>query len=89
MVTVGSKADLYQQAFNPDRFGTAQFPAVRTYVLKKVLEAATLSAALLADKKAAVAQNGTAAGVVAVIIGTDLRDVTGTVSFGACTLLNP
>ena len=122
VVTVGSDADLRQQAFNPDRFGTEQFPTVRTYVLEKAPEAATLAAAITADKKAAIAQYGTAAGVGAVmpvtvtgtlgagrsgifdlsvpglpetlrvrvqtgpaINGTDLRDVTGTVEFGAFT----
>lgn len=78
VVTIGSDEDLRQQAFSPDRFGQAEFPRIRDAVLGRAPEAVALSAALLADKKAAVAEYGTSTGAFAIMPVS----VTGTVGEG-------
>ncbi|WP_058248225.1 DUF2291 family protein [Tropicibacter naphthalenivorans] len=67
VVTIGSEQDARVQAFNPDRFGEAQFPRIRDLVLEKAPDAVTLSTAIKADKKGAVAEYGTPAGAFAVL----------------------
>lgn len=120
VVAIGGNEDLRQQAFNPDRFGTEEFPRIRDYVTGKAPEAALLAEELAADKTAAVAAYGTMAGAFPVmtvtftgtagegasgifpvvvdglpegtvirvqtgpaINGTELRDITGDIDFGA------
>ncbi|MFW2543717.1 DUF2291 family protein [Primorskyibacter sp. 2E107] len=70
VVTVGSEADLRQQAFEPDRFGAAEFPRIREAVQARAAEAATLAADLKADKAAAIAAHGTMAGAFPVMAVT-------------------
>ena len=59
VVPIGSEQDLRQQAFDPDRYGTEQFPRIRDLVIKRAPDAAELGSALAADKKAAAAKYGT------------------------------
>lgn len=120
VVTIGGEGDLRQQAFNPDRFGTQEFPRIRDYVNGKAPDAAQLAEELAADKNAAITAYGTMAGAFPVmpvaftgtagegksgifnvtvdglpdgtavriqtgpaINGTELRDITGDIEFGA------
>lgn len=120
VVTIGGDEDLRQQAFNPDRFGTREFPRIRDHVIDKAPDAPQLAEELVADKNAAIAAYGTMAGAFPVmpvtftgtvadgksgiftvdvdglpegfglrvqtgpaINGTELRDITGDIEFGA------
>lgn len=122
VVTIGGEGDLRQQAFNPDRFGTDEFPRIRDNVTSRAPDAAQLADELATDKNAAVAAYGTMAGAFPVmpvtftgtvgegksgifnvaveglpdgtgvrvqtgpaINGTELRDITGDIEFGAFT----
>jgi len=53
IVPIGSEADVRQQAFSPDSFGTSEFPRVQAFILEKAVEAQTLAPAVLADKAVA------------------------------------
>lgn len=120
VVAIGGDEDVRQQAFDPDRFGRAEFPRIRDFVMEKAPEAAQLAAELAADKAGATAAYGTMAGAFPVmpvtftgtvgegksgiftvdvaglpegagirvqtgpaINGTELRDITGDIAFGA------
>lgn len=120
VVAIGGEEDVRQQAFNPDRFGSEEFPRILDFVTRKAPEAVQLGEELAADKNAAIASYGTMAGafpVMAVtfsgivgdgvsgifevsvdgllddtgirvqtgpaINGTELRDITGDIEFGA------
>lgn len=60
VVHVGSEADVRQQAFSPDTFGTKEFPRVQSVVLQKAVDAVTIAPEVLADKAAAGKKYGTA-----------------------------
>lgn len=60
VVQTGSDQDTRAQAFNPDAYGDANFPAIRDAVLAKAVDAGALATAILADPKAAAAKYGTA-----------------------------
>lgn len=120
VVQIGGEEDVRQQAFNPDRFGTEEFPRIRDYTADKAPDAAQLAQELAADKRAAIDAFGTMAGAFPVmpvtfigtvgegksgvfnvavdglpagvgirvqtgpaINGTELRDITGDIEFGA------
>ncbi len=59
VVQIGSQEDTRTQAFNPDAFGDANFPAIRDAIVKRAVDAATLAAAVEADPKAAATTYGT------------------------------
>ncbi|MEP0324280.1 DUF2291 family protein [Bauldia litoralis] len=67
VVQIGSTDDVRQQAFDPDAFGTAEFPRIRDMVVERAPEAAVLASELAADKKAAIAKHATMAGAFPVI----------------------
>ncbi|MBK4217084.1 DUF2291 domain-containing protein [Paracoccus caeni] len=67
VVHIGSDADVRQQAFSPDTYGTEQFPRIQTFVTEKAVDAQTLAEAITADKDAAVTEYGTAASTGAII----------------------
>lgn len=60
VVVIGSEQDARQQAFDPDRYGAAEFPRIRDTVIERAPDAVTLAQALAADKKGAVADYATA-----------------------------
>lgn len=60
VVKIGSENDVRQQAFSPETFGAEQFPKIKADVEKRAVDAATLSAAIAADKKAAADKYGIA-----------------------------
>lgn len=62
VVKIGSDADLRLQAFDPNRFGQAEFPRIREYVVERAPEAQMLAEQLGTDKKSAIATYGTMAG---------------------------
>jgi predicted lipoprotein len=62
VVRIGSSADLRQTAFTPAAYGASTFPAVRAAILAKAVDAATLQAALAANKNDAVAKYGVPSG---------------------------
>jgi predicted lipoprotein len=78
VVRIGSEADLRQQAFDPDRFGRAEFPRIRDKVIERAPDAVTLAEKLAADKTAAVETYGTTGGTFPVMP----VHVTGTVGEG-------
>lgn len=67
IVPIGSEADVRQQAFSPDSFGTSEFPRVQAFILEKAVEAQTLAPAVLADKAAAAKTYGTASTTGAIL----------------------
>lgn len=67
VVQIGSAQDAREQAFNPDRFGVAEFPRIRDAVIARAPDAATLATALATDKKAALAKYATMAGAFPVV----------------------
>ena len=67
VVAIGSDADLRQLAFDPDRYGAAQFPQIRAYVLETAPDAATLHAEIDVDKDAAITNYGNKTGIAAVM----------------------
>lgn len=120
VVEIGSEADQRQAAFDPDAFGTAEFPRISDAVRSRAVEAPVLAEAIADDKKTAIESYGTPGGIgafmpvqlqgvlgesksgifdVAVdglpegvrvriqtgpaINGTELRDITGDIIFGA------
>lgn len=78
VVRVGSKDDLRQQAFDPDRFGGEEFPRIRDFVLERAGDAPALAAALTSDRAAAIGAHGTMAGAFPVMAVS----LTGTVGEG-------
>lgn len=62
VVTIGSEQDLRQQAFDPDRFGRAEFPGIRDAVIERAPDAVALATKLEADKQNAIDTYGTKAG---------------------------
>lgn len=122
VVVIGSKEDVREGSFSPERFGEEMFPQIRESVLSRAVDAPTLAEAVSEDAAAAGEQYGVGGGIgpvipvrftgvageeragvytVAVegvpeettirvqtgpaINGTDLRDATGTISFGQFT----
>lgn len=67
VVRIGSDADLRQLAFDPDRFGQAEFPRIRDIVADRAADAPALADALAADKAAAIAAHGRMAGAFPVL----------------------
>lgn len=78
VVQIGSEQDARQQAFNPDRFGTDQFPRIRDLVAERAANAPSLATLLAEDKDAAIAAHGTVSGAFPVMAVT----ATGTVGEG-------
>ncbi len=70
VVHVGSEQDLRQQAFDPDRFGVAEFPRIRDAIVERAAEAPELVTKLAADKAGAVADHGIQAGAFPVMAVT-------------------
>lgn len=67
VVEIGSQGDVRQEAFSPDQFGEKEFPRIQTFVVEHAVDAATLGPAVLADKKAAATQYGTASSTGAIV----------------------
>jgi predicted lipoprotein len=67
VVRIGSEQDLAVAGFSPERFGAETFPGVRDSILSRAVEVGPLSEAVVADRAAAAAEYGIAAGVGAVI----------------------
>lgn len=70
VVRVGSEADVRQQAFSPDAFGTEAFPRIRDVVTERAVPAPDLAAAIAADQDAAIAEYGTPASTGAIMMVT-------------------
>jgi len=62
VVRIGSDEAAGPVAFSPQRFGETEFPRIKGLIEERAVDAATLAAALTADKAAATAQYGVAAG---------------------------
>lgn len=67
VVVIGSEQDARADVFSPETFGAAEFPNIKANVEQRAVDAATLAAAIAADKAAASAQYGVPAGIGAVI----------------------
>ncbi|KAB0681385.1 DUF2291 domain-containing protein [Aureimonas leprariae] len=67
VVRVGSEGDVRSQAFSPDRYGETEFPRIQADIEKRAPDAATLAAAVIADKAAATKQYGTASSTGAIL----------------------
>ncbi len=67
VVEIGSEGDVRQEAFSADQFGEKEFPRIQTFVVEHAVDAATLGPAVLADKKAAASQYGTASSTGAIM----------------------
>ncbi len=63
IVRIGSEDDVRAQVFSPEAFGAAEFPAIKSDVEQRAVEAAILAAAIAEDKAAASAQYGVPAGI--------------------------
>jgi predicted lipoprotein len=122
VVTMGSDEDVQAGVFSPETYGAETFPTIQAAVEARAVDARVLADAIVADRKAAEAQYGVAAGagpVMAVkfsgvagavksgmydvavegmpeklrirvqtgpaVNGTDVRDATGTITFGQFT----
>ncbi|KGJ03900.1 hypothetical protein IT41_12385 [Paracoccus halophilus] len=85
VVSIGSEADVRQQAFSPDSYGQAEFPRIQAFVKDKAVDAATLAAAVLDDKNAAAEQYGTPASTGAIMFVT-LTGTAGEAKSGVYTL---
>ncbi len=66
-VRIGSQADVQVQKFSPEAFGAEQFPLIKQSIETRAVDAAELSAAIAADKKAAGEKYGVATSVGPVI----------------------
>jgi len=53
VVKIGSDADVRQQVFSPDAYGTSEFPKVKASVEERAADAVEVGTALAADKDAA------------------------------------
>ena len=62
VVVIGSEDDFRQEAFSPDKFGTAEYPRIRSLVNERAVDAVALSEQLAADKKKATEDHATMAG---------------------------
>jgi len=62
VVHIGSDRDVRQAGFSPESFGASEFPKVKAFILEKAVDAPSLAAAIAADKAAAIAKYGVAAG---------------------------
>jgi predicted lipoprotein len=60
IVRIGSDRDVQVQKFSPEGFGTEQFPLIKQSVETRAVDAAELSQAIVADKKAAGEKYGVA-----------------------------
>lgn len=67
VVTIGSQDDVRADVFSPEAFGASEFPGIRSSILERAVDAATLAKELAADKAAAGAKYGVAAGIGPVI----------------------
>jgi predicted lipoprotein len=85
VVKIGSENDVRQEAFSPDEFGKKAFPRIQAFVERHAVDAATFAQAVLADKKAAAKQYGTASSTGA-IIPIKLTAVAGTAKSGVYDL---
>lgn len=63
VIRVGSEADTREAAFDPDAFGSAEFPRIAEFVRSRAAEAPALATMLQEDREAAVAQHGTEASI--------------------------
>ena len=63
----GGELDKSEAGFSPEAFGAEQFPAIRDSIVTRAVDAAPLSEAVAADKAAAAAEYGVAAGIGSVI----------------------
>lgn len=63
VVVIGSEQDARADVFSPETFGATEFPNIQASIEARAVDAATLAAAIAADKAAAGAQYGVAAGV--------------------------
>jgi predicted lipoprotein len=66
VVRIGSEQDQAAAGFSPASFGAENFPGIRDSIASRAVDAAELSQAIAADKAAATAAHGIAAGVGAV-----------------------
>jgi predicted lipoprotein len=85
VVKIGSQNDIRQEAFSPDTFGQKEFPRIQAFIEQHAVEATTFGPAVLADKKAAAKQYGTASSTGA-IIPIKLKAVAGTAKSGVYDL---
>jgi predicted lipoprotein len=85
VVKIGSSGDVRQEAFSADEFGQKEFPRIQAFVEQHAVDAATFGPAVLADKKAAAQQYGTASSTGA-IIPVKLTAVAGTAKSGVYDL---
>jgi predicted lipoprotein len=85
VVKIGSQNDARQEAFSPDTFGRKEFPRIQVFIEEHAVDAATFAPAVLADKKAAAKQYGTASSTGA-IIPIKLTAVAGTARSGVYDL---
>ena len=84
VVRIGSSEDVREQAFDPDRFGSTEFPRIREFVTNRAPDAQTLAAELTSDKAAAVADYGTMAGAFPVMTVA----LSGTIGEGSSGVFN-
>lgn len=63
VVVIGSEQDARADVFSPEAFGAAEFPGIQASIEARAVDAATLAAAIAADKAAAGAEYGVPAGV--------------------------
>jgi len=93
IVKIGEDSTGQSGAFSPEQFGQTEFPKIQAAVEKRAVDAATLAAAVAKDQAAAVKAYGVPGntgpelsvkftGTGPAINGTDLRDATGTITFG-------
>lgn len=67
IVRIGSENDVQVKRFSPEAFGAEQFPLIRQNVEARAVDAAELSQAIAADKKAAGEKYGVATSVGPVV----------------------
>lgn len=58
MVKISSAENVTEQGFSPEAYGAKTFPEIRQYVVSHAVDAATLYAALKADRQAATGKYG-------------------------------
>jgi len=62
VVKIGADTDSQVKAFDPDTYGTAQFPKTQAAIEHRAVDAATLAAAIASDQQAAGKKYGVEAG---------------------------
>jgi predicted lipoprotein len=67
VVRIGSEADVRSDVFSPEAFGQDAFPGIVASIEERAVDAASLAAAITADKAAAATQYGVPAGIGAVM----------------------